>query len=92
MKKTIIYWFSEAEGGRKKPPTGTEYYPTIVLEDGSTWSLAIRFDRKNPTQNEMADDCEVCFLFEHAPHHLLSSNAEFIICEGPHKVGAIVIR
>ncbi|MCM1560831.1 MAG: hypothetical protein NC123_15020 [Butyrivibrio sp.] len=92
MKRAIIYWFSEAEGGRKKPPTGTEYYPTIVLENGSTWSLAIRFDRKNPTQNEMADDCEVCFLFEDAPHHLLSSNAEFIIYEGSHKVGAIVIR
>lgn len=59
---------------------------------GSTWSLAIRFDRKEPAYNEMADNCEVCFLFEHAPHHLLSSNAEFIICEGPHKVGAIVIR
>lgn len=92
MKKAIIFWFSEAEGGRRKPPAGEEYYPTIELEDGSTWSLAIRFDRKEPIHNEMADNCEVCFLFEHAPHHLLSSNAEFIICEGPHKVGAMVIR
>ena len=91
MKKAVIYWFSE-EGGRKKPPAGAEYYPTIELEDGSTWSLAIKFDRTNPTQNEMIDNCEVCFLFDHAPHHLLSSNAEFIICEGPHRVGAIVIR
>ena len=47
MKKAIIYWFSEEEGGRKKPPAGTEYYPTIELEDGSTWSLAIKFDRTN---------------------------------------------
>ena len=40
----------------------------------------------------MIDYCEVCFLFDHAPHYLLSSNAEFIICEGPHKVGAMVIK
>lgn len=92
MKKAVIYWFSEAGGGRKKPPTGTEYYPTIELEDGSTWSLAIKFDRTNPTDNEMIDNCEVSFLFEHAPNYLLISNAEFIICEGPHKVGAMVIR
>ncbi|MCI9188698.1 MAG: hypothetical protein HFH84_03555 [Lachnospiraceae bacterium] len=39
MKKAIIYWFSEAEGGRKKPPAGTGYYPTIVLEDGSNVCL-----------------------------------------------------
>ena len=56
MKKAIIFWFSEAEGGRGKPPAGEEYYPTKQS------------------------------------HHLLSSNAEFIICEGPHKVGAMVIR
>lgn len=92
MKKAVIYWFSEAEGGRKKPPTGTEYYPTVELEDESTWSLAIKFDRTNSTDNKMIDNCEVCFLFEHAPHHLLSSNAEFIICEGPHKVGKMVIK
>ncbi len=92
MKKAIIYWFLEAEGGRTSPPAGTEYYPTIELEDGSVWSLAIKFDRTSPTENEMIDNCEVCFLFEHAPHHLLCSNAEFILCEGLHKVGAIVIR
>ncbi len=92
MKKAIIFWFSKEEGGRIKPPAGETYYPTIELEDGSTWSLAIRFDRQNSRQNEMIDDCEVCFLFEHAPHHLLSSNAEFILCEGPHKVAAMVIR
>ncbi len=92
MKKAVIYWFSEAEGGRKKPPTGAEYYPTVVLEDESTWSLAIKFDRTNLTNNEMIDNCEVCFLFEHAPQHLLKSNAEFILCEGPHKVAKMVIK
>ncbi len=92
MKKAIIYWFTEEEGGRKKPPTGTEYYPTIELEDRSTWSLAIKFDRTDLSQNEMVDNCEVCFLFEHAPNHLLCSSAEFIIYEGPHKVGVMVIR
>lgn len=92
MKKAIIYWFSEEEGGKKKPPAGTEYYPTIELEDGSTWSLAIKFDRTNLEKNEMVDNCEVCFLFENAPHHILKSNTEFIICEGPHKVGAMVIK
>lgn len=80
-------------GGReKKPPTGTEYYPTIELEYESTWSLAIKFDRTNSTNNKMMDNCEVCFLFEHAPHHLLSSNAAFILCEGPHKVAKMIIK
>ena len=92
MKKAIIYWFSEEEGGRKKPPAGTAYYPTIELDDGSTWSLAVKFDRTNIVKNEMVDNCEVCFLFEHAPHYILKSNVEFIICEGPHKVGAMVIK
>lgn len=91
MKKAVIYWFSEVEGGRKKPPTGTEYYPTIELEDESTWSLAIKFDKTNSTNNKMIDNCEVSFFFEHAPHHLLSSNAEFILCEGPHKVAKMII-
>ena len=68
MKKAIIYWISEEEGGRKRPPIGTEYYPTIQMENGDTWSLAIRFDRTNVEQNE------------------------FIIYEGPHKVGVMVIR
>ena len=92
IKKAMIYWFSEAEGGRKKPPEGMEYYPTVELEDGSTWGLAVKFDRTNPAPDEMTDDCEVCFLFDHAPHHLLRSSAEFILCEGPHKVAAMVIR
>ena len=92
MKKAVIYWFAKEEGGRIKPPTGNEYYPTIELEDGSTWSLAIKFERPNSMQNEMIDQCEVCFLFEHAPHDLLSSSSEFILCEGPHKVAAMVIK
>ncbi|MGE8036301.1 hypothetical protein [Lysinibacillus sp. NPDC093692] len=93
MKKAIIYWFSETEGGRKAPPKGTEYYPTTeILDDGNIWSLAIKFDRTNPTQNKMIDNCEVCFLFDNAPQHLLSSNTELIICEGPHKVGKMIIK
>lgn len=92
MKKAIIYWISEEEGGRKRPPIGTEYYPTIQMENGDTWSLAIRFDRTNVEQNEMKDNCEVVFLFDNAPYHLLKSSAEFIIYEGPHKVGVMVIR
>lgn len=93
MKKAIIYWISEEEGGgRKRPPIGTEYYPTIQMENGDTWSLAIRFDRTNVEQNEMKDNCEVGFLFDNAPYHLLKSGAEFIIYEGPHKVGVMVIR
>lgn len=36
MKKAIIYWISEEEGGRKRPPIGTEYYPTIQMENGDT--------------------------------------------------------
>ncbi|WP_107924718.1 hypothetical protein [Lysinibacillus parviboronicapiens] len=93
MKKAIIYWFSEAEGGRKARPTGTEYHLTTeILEGGNIVSLSIKFDRANPTQNKMIDNCEGCFLFDHAPQHLLSSNAKLIICEGPHKVGKLVIK
>ena len=57
-----------------------------------TWSLAIKFDRTNLEKNEMVDNCEVCFLFENTQHHILKSNTEFIICEDPHKVGAMVIK
>ena len=32
-KEAVIYWFSEAEGGRKEPPAEEEYCPTIELED-----------------------------------------------------------
>ena len=39
-----------------------------------TWSLAIKFDRTNLEKNEMVDNCEVCFLFENAQHHILKSN------------------
>lgn len=92
MKKAMIFWFSEEDGGRKIPPKGAEYHPTIELEDGSVWSIGIKFDREHPTQNEMIDRCEVCFFFEDiAPTHLFKRNAEFIIYEGPHKVGAMVI-
>lgn len=72
-EKAIIYWISEEEGGRKRPPIGTEYYPTIQMENGDTWSLAIRFDRTNVEQNEMKDNCEVGFLFDNAPYHLLKA-------------------
>lgn len=93
MKKAIIIWFPEEEGGRKQPPRGPGYYyPTTVLKDGSTWSLAIKLDKPDPKENEMIVNCEVGFLFEHAPNHLLRSSAEFIIYEGPNKVGAMVIR
>lgn len=93
MKKAIIYWLPEAEGGRKYPPIGDEYYPnTEILEDGSIWSLAIKFDRTNKTQNKMIDNCEVRFLFDDAPQNLLSSNAEIFICEGPHRVGRMIIK
>ena len=67
-------------------------YMDIQMENGDTWSLAIRFDRTNVEQNEMKDNCEVVFLFDNAPYHLLKSGAEFIIYEGPHKVGVMVIR
>lgn len=92
MKKAIIFWLTEAEGGRKKPPMGAEYYPTIQLDDGSTWSVAIKFNRNIVKKDDMVDECEACFLFEHSPQHILESNAEFFIYEGPHKVGSMVIR
>ena len=78
LKRAIIYWFSEEDGGRKKPPTGEEYYPTTELEDGSTWSLAIKFDRENPTHNAMVDHCEVCFLFDHIIYSEAVRNLSFM--------------
>ena len=92
MKKAIIYWISEEEGGRKRTPIGTEYYPTIQMKNVDTWSLAIRFDRTNVEKNEMKDNCEVGFLFDNAQYNLLKSSAGFIIYEGPHKIGVMVIR
>ena len=93
LKKAIIYWFSEEEGGKKILPQGTEYYPHIELEDGGICSMAIRLlDTVETTKNERITNCEVTFLFDHAPQHLLRSSAEIILCEGRQKVAAMVIR
>ncbi|MBR6770549.1 MAG: hypothetical protein IKM28_04815 [Lachnospiraceae bacterium] len=92
IKKARIYWFSEEEGGRKElPKKGQYYYPTIELADESTWSLVIKVDKLNQVKGERVTNGKVHFLFDHAPHNILRSSAEFILCEGPHKVAAMVI-
>lgn len=90
----MIYWFPEEESGKKElPPEGEYYYPIIILEDGSSWSFIIRLlDRVDTAPNERISNCEVCFMFEQAPQHLLRNSAEFILYEGPYKVAAMVIR
>lgn len=99
-KEAMIYWFSEAEGGRKESPAEEKYYPTIELEDGSTPKLVIKFDRKNPTQDKMSDNCRVDYVLHHTKYPVLSSNTEFIICDEIRKgskktlqkVGRLVIK
>ena len=78
-KEAVIYWLSEAEGGRKEPPAEEKYYPTIELEDGSTQKLSVKFDRKSPTQDKMLNNCRVDYVLRYAKNPVLSSNMEFII-------------
>lgn len=99
-KEAVIYWFSEAEGGRKEPPVEGEYCPTIELEDGSTQKFSIKFDRRNHTQDKMSDNCRVDYLLHYTKNPVLSSNTEFIICDEIRKgskkilqkVGRLVIK
>ena len=99
-KEAVIYWFSEAEGGRKEPPAKGDYCPTIELEDGSTEILVIKFDRKNPTQDKMSDKCRVDYLLHRKTAPALTSNTELIICDEIRKgskkilqkVGRLVIK
>ena len=91
-KKAVIHWFSEEEGGRKEPPTDEEYCPVIELENGNICKLYIKFDRTNPTQNKMIDNCRVKMLLYSSLDYLLSSNAEYIICEESRKRGKLVIK
>ncbi len=91
-KEAVIYWFSEEEGGKKEPPKKDEYYCVIELEDGSICKLYVQFDRRNPTQDRMTDNCRVMVLYNYSFDYLLSSNAEYIICEESYKRGKTTIR
>lgn len=91
-KEAVIYWFSEAEGGKAEPPAKEEYTSVLPLEDGKTCYLHIKFDRKNPTQDKMTDNGRVCVLFNNSLNYLLSSNAEYIIYEESHKRGKSVYQ
>lgn len=91
-REAVVEWFSEAEGGRKEPPTEEEYYPVIELEDGKLCYLQIRFDRTNSAQNKMTDNCRVCVLYTYSFDSLLSGNAEYVICEESRKRGKRLIQ
>lgn len=99
-KEAVIYWFSEAEGGKAEPPAKEDYTSVIQLEEGKTCYLHIKFDRKDPAQDKMTDTGRVRILFNDSLNHLLSSNAEYTIYEESRKrgksiyqkVGRIVIK
>lgn len=84
-REAVVEWFSEEEGGRKEPPAEEEYNPVIELEDGKLCYLHIEFDRTGAAQNKMTDNCRVSVLFTYKYDSLLSSNAEYIICEETRK-------
>ncbi len=75
----MVYWLSEAEGGRKEFPAAEEYCPTIELEDGSAQKLVIKLDRKNPAQDKMSDNCRVDYVLHHTKNPALSSHIELMI-------------
>lgn len=80
-KEAVIYWLSEAEGGRKTLPAEEKYYPTIELEDGSTEMLVVIFDRKNPAQDKMSDHCRVDYVLHRKTNPALTSNTELVLCD-----------
>ena len=91
-KEAVIYWLSEAEGGRKEPPAEDTYTAVIEQEDGSTWPLTIVFDRKNPTQDKMSSNCRVDYVLHHKNNPPLTSNTELIIYEESRKKGKTVLQ
>lgn len=91
-REALVEWLSEAEGGRKEPPAEEEYNPVIELEDGKLCHLHIKFDRTGTAQNKMTDNARVSILFTYQYDSLLTSNAEYIICEESRKSGKRLLK
>src|SRR5947208_1328344 len=89
-KRAILEWIPQELGGRNKPPAGVGEppYATVVrfLSTGEPWPPPVAWTLV-VQKIDVADDplqwvAEVKFLFDEAPHHLLTEGAEFELYEG----------
>jgi hypothetical protein len=89
-KKAIIEWIPKEAGGRTKPPLGVGEppYATVVRFPHSgepwpppvAWSLVVH--RIEVLVEPFKWIAEVHFLFDEAPHHMLTDGADFELFEG----------
>lgn len=86
-KEGKIHWLKIEEGGLKAPPTQDVCYAVTCLPqiNPSWWSIKIFLLEPN----EYISDCEVSFLFEHAPHDILELIDYLDVYDGPRKVATI---
>lgn len=88
MHKVKIYWISAKNGGREKPPSGSQYSTVARFEDvkdkwpNEAWSVAIDFNKHEDTYSEG----NIRFLVEWAPNNLLYSSSKFDLFEGKKRV------
>jgi hypothetical protein len=84
-----IRWLSEAEGGRKAPPTGPKYAAPARFGDISdrwpneAWSLVVEF--VEPPDVSLETKASVWLLVgdePNAPNHLLHLGSRFDLFEG----------
>ena len=89
----IIHFLTQEEGGRQHPPICKVYYPTthIAQLEQPHWSIVITFDEPMK-EGEYSALCQVRFLFDHAPHHILKELKEMEVYEGAKIVGKIVFE
>lgn len=88
-----IHFLTKEEGGRQHPPTDLEYRPTTYIAqlEQPHWSIVITFDEPMK-EGEYSALCQVRFLFDHAPHHILDELKEMEVYEGAKIVGKIVFE
>jgi len=87
-----IYWFTQAEGGRKDPPTGSTY-STVAKFDAikdrwpeEAWSVVIKFDLLAGSDKINETSGKLRFLSEEAPINLLYPGSKFELFEGKRRV------
>lgn len=79
MAKAKINWIPKDKCGRGSPKSGAKYSQIIKMEEfDSNWSVVLICNQL--IDNEMT--CEMGFLSEEAPVHMLSIGKPFELYEG----------
>ena len=86
-----IHWLTESEGGRRCPASGGARYITVArFEDEKekypeeAWSLVVENIESLDTDGQTV--CDVRFLVDDAPDHLLHEGSVFELYEGRNMV------